>query len=365
VTVIVAAAAFLWWALVFAPWRPWRTDCAIDAARESLDDALTEVTALVPARNEAPVLQSCIAALRAQGPGLRVVVVDDESSDGTSDIAAAAGARVIRGRPVPHGWSGKVWALEQGRAAVETQYLLLVDADVVLEPRTVATLLRKIRTERLALVSIYPAPRFESFWEKLLMPAFVYFFELLYPFQLSNSPRSRIAAASGGCILLERGAVAAIGGFAPISDALIDDCTLAARIKAAGYRTWIGLTHSARGLRSYERLAAVSAMVERTAYTQLEYSLVWLLVCTALMILAFCVPVVGLFHPELRVQVLAVSALVAMAISYVPTLRFYARSPLWVLCMPLIGIIYLGMTWRSALRFYQRERARWKGRVYS
>jgi hopene-associated glycosyltransferase HpnB len=364
-TVVIAAAALLWWALVFAPWRPWRTDSAIDAVHAILDEPLTAVTALVPARNEAPVLRSCISALRAQGPGLRVIVVDDESSDGTADIAAASGARVIRGRPVPPGWSGKVWALEQGRAAVETEYLLLIDADVVLDAHTLPTLLRKMRAERLGLVSIYPAPRFDSFWDKLLMPAFVYFFGLLYPFRLSNSPRSRIAAASGGCILLECRAVEAIGGFGRISDALIDDCALAARVKAAGYRTWIGLTHSARGLRSYERLGAIGAMVERTAYTQLRYSVVWLLVCSALMILAFCVPLAGLFYSELRVQVLAVSALAAMAVSYVPTLRFYARSPLWVLCMPLIGIIYLGMTWRSAVGFYRRERARWKGRVYS
>ena len=366
-TVLVALAALLWCALLLAPWRPWRVDNVLDARPDAGAErlSLTQVTVLVPARNEAQVLHACLAALKAQTPGLRVIVVDDESRDATAEIARAAGASVIAGRPVPPGWSGKVWALEQGRGGVDTDYLLLVDADVALEPGTLSTLLARMQAESLALISVFPVPRFDSVWEKLLMPAFVYFFALLYPFSLSNSRHSRIAAASGGCILLERRALDAIGGFGAVKGALIDDCTLARCVKRAGYRTWIGLSRSARGLRSYGRLAAIRAMVERTAYTQLKYSPAWLLACTAIMALAFCVPVAALFHSELSVRALGLGALTAMAVSYMPTLRFYRRSPWWALSLPVTGILYLAMTWSSALRFYRRERARWKDRVYA
>jgi hopene-associated glycosyltransferase HpnB len=364
-TVLVAAAALVWWAILLAPWRPWRVDNVLDAERSPTSARLDHITVLIPARNEAPVLGECLAALRAQAPGLRIVVVDDESSDATADIARAAGAHVIAGRPVPPGWSGKVWALEQGRAHVGTDYVLLVDADVALAPGTVSTLFARMHADAIALGSIYPVPLFQGFWDKLLMPAFVYFFALLYPFRLSNSPRSRIAAASGGCILLERRALEAIGGFSAIKDALIDDCGLARCVKAAGFRTWIGLTHSARGLRAYGSLAAIRAMVERTAYTQLRYSIAWLLACTAIMVLAFCVPLAALLQGERQVQALALVALAGMAATYMPTLRFYERSPSWALLLPLIGGLYLGMTWCSALAFYRNERARWKGRVYA
>jgi hopene-associated glycosyltransferase HpnB len=363
--VLVAAAALVWWAILLAPWRPWRVDNVLDVEVSPASERLDHITALIPARNEAPVLGACLAALRAQAPDMRINVIDDESSDGTADIARAAGAHVIAGRPVPPGWSGKVWALEQGRASVETDYVLLVDADIALAPGIVSTLFARIRADAIALGSIYPVPLFQGFWDKLLMPAFVYFFALLYPFRLSNSPRSRIAAASGGCILLERRALEAIGGFAAIKDALIDDCGLARCVKAAGFRTWIGLTHSARGLRAYGSFAAIRAMVERTAYTQLRYSIAWLLACTALMVLAFCVPVAALLQSDGTVQWLALAALAGMAVTYVPTLRFYGRSPLWAALLPLIGALYLGMTGSSALRFYRRERARWKGRVYA
>jgi hypothetical protein len=197
------------------------------------------------------------------------------------------------------------------------------------------------------------------------MPAFVYFFALLYPFHLSNSPRSRIAAASGGCVLLERRALEAIGGFAALKGALIDDCTLAACVKRAGFRTWIGLTHSARGLRSYSELGMIWSMVERTAYTQLRYSPVWLGICTAALVLAFWVPLAALGSADTRVRACGVAALFAMMASYVPTLRFYGRFPGWTLALPAIGTLYLAMTWSSAFRYYRRERARWKGRVYA
>jgi hopene-associated glycosyltransferase HpnB len=360
--VLAGAAAALWWALLLVPWRPWRAGPSLDAGTADTVPA-SDVTALIPARDEATLIARCLAGVRAQG--VRAVVVDDQSEDDTAAIARAEGATVVGGEAVPEGWSGKVWALEQGRAHVRSEYVLLVDADIQLHPGIVAALLARMKREGIAFASLVPQPRFDAFWEKLLMPAFVYFFALLYPFRLSNSQRSRVAAASGGCVLVERGALEAIGGFAALKGALIDDCTLARCVKHAGFKTWIGLTHSARSLRPYPALADVWAMVERSAYTQLRYSIRWLAACSALMLLAFWVPVAALLDAGVATRACGAAAIAAMIASYLPTLRFYRLSPAWALALLVIATLFLAMTWTSALRYYRRERARWKGRVYA
>ncbi|HEX2830623.1 MAG TPA: glycosyltransferase [Burkholderiales bacterium] len=359
---LAAAAAALWWALLLVPWRPWRAGPVLDAQAPARVVS-GSVTAVIPARDEAALVARCVASVRAQG--VDAVVVDDQSEDDTAAIARAAGASVVRGEAMPSGWSGKVWALEQGRAHATTDYVLLVDADIELGAGIVDALLAKMKHEGIAFASLVPQPRFEAFWEKLLMPAFVYFFALLYPFRLSSSPRSRVAAASGGCVLVERRALEAIGGFAALKGALIDDCTLARCVKRAGFMTWIGLTRSAHSLRPYPARADVWAMVERNAYTQLRYAVGWLCACTALMVLAFWVPVIALFDARAAVQVLGAAAIAATIASYLPTLRFYRRSPAWALALLVIATLFLAMTWTSALRYYRRERARWKGRVYA
>lgn len=366
-TLVIAftvASAVLWCGILLAPWRPWRAAPVLDADPAVEHGPLSSVAALIPARNEALVLKQSLSALNAQGAGLRVIVVDDQSADATAAIAQAAGATVISGRPVPSDWSGKLWALEQGRRHASAEYLLLLDADIALAPGILNTLLAKMRRERIVFASLVPELRLDRFWEKLLMPAFIYFFRLLYPFHLSNLPDSRIAAASGGCILLEIRALEAIGGFGALKNTLIDDCGLANRIKSQGHRTWIGLTHSARSLRAYTRLAQIWVMVERTAFTQLNYSMGCLLACTAIMAIAFWIPVAGAFHPSVIAQGSALAAFVAMSLSYLPTLRFYGRSVGWVFAMPVIGTLYLAMTWTSAMRYARGERARWKDRVY-
>ena len=359
-SILAAAAAALWLALLLVPWRPWRAGPSLDA--DPALGACPEVTALVPARDESEVLARTLAASQPQVA--QVVVVDDQSSDATAAIARAGRACVVNGAALPAGWSGKVWALEQGRLRVSSGYVLLLDADIALERGMVATLLEKMKREGIAFASVVPAPRFHGFREKLLMPAFVYFFALLYPFRLSNRRGSRVAAASGGCVLVERRALEAIGGFAALKGALIDDCTLASRVKRAGYTTWIGLTRSAHSLRGYPRLGDAWAMVERSAYTQLRYSPTRLLACTALMLLAFWAPAIALFHEDASVRATGAAAIAAMMWSYVPTLRFYRRSRLWALALPVVATLFLAMTWTSALRYYRRERARWKGRVY-
>jgi hopanoid biosynthesis associated membrane protein HpnM len=240
-----------------------------------------------------------------------------------------------------------------------------MDADIELKPGIVGCLREYMRRHEVAFISLMAAPMMSNFWEKLLMPAFVYFFKLLYPFYLSNSGKSKVAAAAGGCILMQSRLLDEIGGFAAIKDELIDDCSLARRIKSKGHKTWIGLTHSACSIRPYLQLRQIWNMVTRTAFTQLRYSIGLLLTCTVLMVFAFVMPVAGLFFTASTAQYLALAACMAMAVSYLPTLKFYGRSPVWVASLPLVGMLYLAMTWNSALRYFRGERAHWKDRSYN
>jgi hopene-associated glycosyltransferase HpnB len=207
--------------------------------------------------------------------------------------------------------------------------------------------------------------RMVSFWERLLMPAFVYFFKMLYPFRLSNSGFRGVAAAAGGCILLETRLIEEIGGFKAICNELIDDCALAKRVKSLGYITWIGLTHSVRSLRPYENLAGIWNMVARTAFCQLRYSVVLLAGTTAIMLTVFWLPVAGLFLPAASAKIISTCASAALILSYLPTLKFYGQSRGWALALPLVATLYLTMTWLSAIRFWVGVGARWKGRFYA
>ncbi len=205
----------------------------------------------------------------------------------------------------------------------------------------------------------------EGFWERLLMPAFVYFFKLVYPFHIANSPSKRVAAAAGGCVLLELRALDAIGGFACLRDAIIDDCTLARRVKDAGFGTWIGLTRSATSHRRYHGLGDIWRMVARTAFTQLRYSWLLLSLCTLLMVISFLGPVLIAFSPELSARAIAVAAWLLMWLAFLPTLRFYRLPASSGLLMPFIGLFFLTMTWDSARRYLLGERSAWRGRRYA
>lgn len=365
---VVVIAPLLWWGVLLLPWAPWRIRERLTGDTTALPPDLSDTTAIVPARDEAATIEQVLRALVAQGRGLRVVVVDDRSGDGTAAAAqrvATPGLEVVTGQPLPRGWTGKLWALEQGRRRVTTPWTLLMDADVVLAPGALGALRARLDQEGARLGSLMVELAMEGFWERLLLPPFVYFFRLLYPFHLANAPASRVAAAAGGCILIETRVLEEIGGFHALRDALIDDCTLARRVKARGYRTWIGLTRSARSLRRYPDLGAVWGMVARTAYTQLRYSALLLLLCTAALAAAFWLPVAGLFAPLAPARYLAAAALVAMAASYLPTLRYYGLPALWVLTLPLAGTLFLAMTWTSAVRYWRGTRSQWKGRTYS
>ena len=365
-TMIGAAfGAVSWWAILLFPWRPASTKEQIEPKQESkLDLNLNDITVLIPARNEAQFIQYTLDAVKTQGD-LRVIVIDDQSSDDTAQLAREKGAEVITGTTPPVGWSGKLWALEQGLREVRTPYTLLLDADIVLSPGIIATLRGKAEKEQRTLVSLMATPPMDNALERLLMPAFIFFFKLLYPFGLANKPTSRMAAAAGGFILVETQALRSGGAFGSLHDALIDDCTLAARIKQAGGSIWIGLSHSARSLRGYYDLRTIWEMVARTAYTQLNYSLVMLVLCTIIMVSMFWVaPFVFLLLPDQETYMISACAWVAMFLAYRPTLIYYFRSPFWVFVLPVIGSLYLAMTWTSAIRYWRGERARWKDRRY-
>jgi len=365
---LVVIAPLIWLGVLALPWAPWRTREWLASDRTAPPPDLSDTTAVVPARDEAATIETVLRAVVAQGPGLRVVVVDDRSGDGTAAAArrvAAPGLEVVDGCPLPRGWTGKLWALEQGRRRVTTRWTLLMDADVVLAPGALAALRARLHREGARLGSLMVELAMVGFWERLLLPPFVYFFRLLYPFHLANTPASRVAAAAGGCILVETRVLEEIGGFHALRDALIDDCTLARRVKSRGHRTWIGLTRSARSLRRYPDLGSIWGMVARTAYTQLRYSPVLLVVCTVALAAAFWLPVLGLFAPLLLARWLAAAALVAMVVSYLPTLRYYGLPGLWALTLPVAGTLFLAMTWTSAVRYWRGTRSRWKGRTYA
>jgi hopene-associated glycosyltransferase HpnB len=375
-TLLAILGLVAWVAVLAAPWQPHRARERLEPADPEPSERLDDVCVLIPARDEAALIPRTIAALRRQGPGLEVILVDDQSADGTaaraSEAAAAGGEplplRIVAGRPLPAGWAGKLWALEQGLAIADRPYTLLVDADIELGPGMVAALRRRAEESGAVLVSIMATLRCTSFWERLLSPPFVFFFKLLYPFALANDPGRRTAAAAGGCMLVRTDALRAVGGFAAIRAALIDDCALAAVLKRAGGATWLGLSRSVRSLRAYD-LGSFWSMVSRTAFTQLRYSSGWLIGAT------IAIGVVLIAPPALLVAWLlagapaataAVAALawLALAAAYLPTVRFYGLNPAWALTLPAAAALFLAMTWASALRYWRGTRATWKNRSY-
>ena len=367
---LAAAGAALWLCILVLPWQPWRVRERLEPepGHDAADISLEDVTVLIPARDEAAVIGDTLAALGRQGRSLRVVLVDDRSGDGTAEVArqaahSAFALDVHAGAPLAEGWTGKLWALEQGRRRIETPLTLLLDADITLRPGMIRALLAKKQENGAALVSVMAALRMRGGWERLLLPAFIFFFRLLYPFHLANKPSRWVAAAAGGCVLVETSVLAQIGGFEAIRGALIDDCALARAVKNAGHRTWIGVSRGAESHRDYPTLGVVWRMVARTAYTQLRYSPVLLLICTLLMALMFWMPIAGLGGP-LAAQIAGAVGLVGMAVCYMPTVRYYRLFSAWALTMPLIGTLFLGMTWHSALRDWGGRRSEWKGRVY-
>ena len=368
IILLAITGAITWLTILLLPWRPWSTREVLDASSPTADEDLSDITVLIPARNEADMLQTTLPALNEQGSGLNIIIVDDQSTDGTSEAARRAGGEdllILPGNSPPSGWSGKLWALEQGRSHLNTSLVLLLDADIEASPGIIGKLREKMRDKNVHLISLMAVLRMETFCERLLMPAFIYFFKLLYPFHLSNSSSSKVAAAAGGCILLETRVLDEIGGFNSLRGELIDDCALANKVKSNGYKTWLGLSHSVKSLRPYNDMRAIWNMVARTAFTQLRYSKFLLILCTVIMLASFGMPGIGLLWSPLTVKFLSVFCLVSMMLTYLPTLKFYRMSLWWALAMPLIGLLYLAMTWGSAINHWRGQTSQWKGRTYS
>jgi hopene-associated glycosyltransferase HpnB len=335
------------------------------------------VTAVVPARDEADVIARSIGSLLAQDyPGpLNVILVDDNSSDGTARAARDAadalphGERMIAlsGAPLPAGWTGKLWAMKQGVAAAAEgaeppKYLLLTDADIAHAPDNLRRLVSRAEAGGLVLTSLMAKLSCVTGAERLLIPAFVYFFDMLYPFAWVNDTKNRLAAAAGGCMLARADALEAAGGIAAIRTAIIDDCALGAAMKKQG-PIWLGLTERAHSLRPYVTIGEIGRMISRSAYAQLGYSPMLLAGTLAGMVLTYlAAPLVSVFAPGL-LRFVGLAAWVLMTFSFLPMLRFYRRSPLWSLALPLIGALYTAFTVQSAIDVWRGRGGVWKGRA--
>lgn len=342
-----------------------------------------EVAAVLPARDEAPTVKAVLEGLLAQDyPGpLAIFLVDDGSRDGTGEIAAKVAAAapadravtVVAGRPLLQGWTGKLWALAQGVEAAEArcpeaEFLLFTDADIGHGPRQLRRLVAQAQTQRADLVSLMAKLVCVGAWERLLIPAFVYFFQKLYPFAWVNDPRRRAAAAAGGCVLIRASALARIGGIAAIRGRLIDDCSLAGAVKRSGGRLWLGLADETLSLRGYDGLGPIRAMVARSAYTQLRHQPLLLLgTVLGMGLLYLAPPLLALswpWHGDTAAGLAGSLAWLIMALSYRPTLGYYGRPASEALLLPLAGLLYTLTTLDSARLYYGRGGNRWKGRDY-
>jgi hopene-associated glycosyltransferase HpnB len=330
------------------------------------------VTAVVPARNEADVIEQSIGSLLRQDyPGaFRVVLVDDGSDDGTAARAAAGGSErldVLKGSPLPAGWTGKVWAQHQGvshalASADKPDYLLLTDADIGHAPDNLRALVAQAESQRLVLVSSMVELSCQRWSERFLIPAFVFFFQMLYPFAWVADRNRTVAAAAGGCMLARREAVERIGGMSAIQSEIIDDCALARHMKGQG-PIWLGLTRRARSLRPYEGLREIGRMVSRSAYAQLDYSPLMLTGTVAGLAITYLAPALLALFGHVIAQAAGLAAWLLMAVAFQPVLRFYRVSPLWGLALPAIAAAYTVFTVQSAVAVWRGQGGQWKGRA--
>ncbi len=387
-TLLVALSCVAWLVLLFARGGFWRADQRLGASPAPA--AWPAVAVVIPARDEAATARTVVAAHMASDyPGaLRVILVDDGSTDATAaearagaDTAPARGDRtleIVAAPPLEPGWSGKLWAVNAGLAAVaaslpDARYVLLTDADIRHGPGLLRRLVARAEAEDRALVSVMARLDDRGVWGGLLIPAFIFFFQKLYPFPLTNDPNSAVAGAAGGVVLVRRAALEAIGGVAAIKGTLIDDCALAARIKKGPPRRAIELvladaTAEAVSLRDNRAFGSIRMMIARTAFTQLDYS-AWKLAGTVIgLALVYLVGPAALLawplHGDAATAGLGALAWALMTAAYAPTLRLYGR-PVWQgLALPVAAALYAGFTVDSAARHWRGEGGRWKGRVY-
>jgi hopene-associated glycosyltransferase HpnB len=336
--------------------------------------AIPKVAVIVPARNEAAAVGRAVESLLRQdfNGSLHIFLVDDHSSDGTAELASRAAEyatsshrfTLVPARELPAGWTGKLWAVSEGlglAASLQPDYVWLTDADIAHESDVLSSLLERAETGNFDLVSRMVKLHCQSLAERMLIPAFVFFFFKLYPPAWVNRPQNRTAAAAGGCILIRAQALARIGGIAAIRDELIDDCALAQAVKKTG-RVWLGLSSRSKALREYQSFSEISRMISRTAFRQLRHS-PWLLsLVIAGMAVTYLAPVI-LLSAGKWTAALAFAAYLLMAIAYRPILRFYGLSPFWAALLPLMAAFYVAATVNSAVEYWSGHGGWWKGRV--
>jgi hopene-associated glycosyltransferase HpnB len=365
-------------------WRVRKLDA--DRAAEGVLPEWPNVVAVVPARNEAETIGRVVTSLVEQNyPGrLSLTVVDDHSEDATAAItqqaAEASGAakrvRIVSASALEVGWTGKVWALNEGvssgsitdsrapgGAEESPSFYWFTDADVIHAPDTLRRLVVRAEQETLDLTSLMVLLKAKTFPERALIPAFLYFFLMLYPPQWIADAELSTAGAAGGCILLRQEALARIGELAAIKGEVIDDCALAKAVKASGGKVWMGLTRKSTSLRAYKTFGEIRDLIARTAFTQLRYSSLLLAGTLAGMFLTYLAPVFLLFARDPTARLLGLLAWLLMFSSFFPTVRFYRLSPLWAPFLPLMALFYTYATWLSAVRYWMGKGGQWKGRA--
>src|SRR5712691_6423984 len=368
-TIIGAAAAAIWLYLITFRggfWRVGQPAVAVSSAPQR------SIVAVIPARDEAAVIGRAVSSLLAQrypGP-FHIVVVDDHSSDGTAELARAASAddpdrlTVTAAQPVPAGWTGKLWAVREGIAVarrMRPDYLLLTDADIVHAPDNLAELVTRAEGGGYDLVSLMVRLHCHSLWERLLIPAFVFFFFKLYPPRLVADPGRRTAGAAGGCMLIRRDTLERIGGIDSIRHEIIDDCALARRVKAVG-AVWLGAAGTTESIREYRSWRPIWDMIVRCAFAQLNYSVSALVACVALMLVMYLAPPLLLLSDASTARVLGAAAWLGMSLAFLPILRLYRCPALLAPLLPGVALFYTAATVASAIHFWRGRGGEWKGR---
>lgn len=375
--ILSVVSLLIWIVLTFLRGAFWQLLAFDDdiAKQESLP-RWPRVVTIVPARNEAETIARTVESLLKQDYAgeLRVVVVDDHSEDGTGALAREAAGRagaservlILQGAALENGWTGKLMAMQQGvesGAAREADYFWFTDADIEHAPDTLRRVVQRAEKDKLDLVSLMALSQVNSLAERLMIPPFLYFFLKLYPPSWTASRKRKTAGAAGGCILLKRAALERIGGLAAIRGEVIDDCTLARAVKRTGGGIWLGLTRQSVSLRTYTSFMEIQDLIARTAFTQLGYSSLLLAGTLLGMFITYLLPVIFTFSAQPVVWRLGLAAWAMMAITYLPTVRFYRISPLWAAALPVAAAFYTYATWLSALRYWLGRGGQWKGRA--
>jgi hopene-associated glycosyltransferase HpnB len=368
--IAAAVPALIWGYLLLGRGRFWRI-----VRPAGVPAAARRAAVIIPARNEAAGIARSIASLLGSADGsLHIFLVDDSSADGTALLATQAAVSVgkvasltvLQGHPLPPGWSGKLWAVSQGIAAARDfapDFLLLSDADIVHSPATIPSLLDIAESGGYDLVSFMVKLHCRGWAEKMLIPAFVFFFFKLYPPAWISSSRRATAGAAGGCLLIRPQALARAGGMEAIRGEIIDDCALARAVKRSGGKLWLGLTDASASIRPYGSFAEIGRMISRTAFNQLHHSTLLLLGAVVGMAVTYLLPPALLLSRHLAPIALGALAWAFMCAAYLPLVRFYRLNPLWTFTLPLAALFYTGATLHSAVKFWLGRGGQWKGRA--